>query len=104
MKKIFLLLCILLLVAQLASAQMVSAPPDYRSWPSHPRVPTMTPDQIQELMLKGEKLVLIYAGFQTDRVICGSIHIPYQLTPPFGDGTKVQPVFPKDAWLVAYCP
>jgi len=64
----------------------------------------MEAQQIQKLLLNGEKMILIYAGYRTDKIICGSIHIPYDLTPPFGDGRLVNPSFPKDTWLVAYCP
>jgi hypothetical protein len=99
-----LLFAILILFFAVASAYGASPPADWRSWPSHPRVPTMMPDQIQKLMLDGENVILIYAGFRTDNIICGSVHISYLLTPPFGDGSKVKPVFPKDAWLAAYCP
>ena len=82
----------------------VSAPPDWKNWSTHPRVPTMEASQVQQLLLGGEKMLLIYAGYRTDKIICGSVHVPYTLTPPFNNGSKVQPVFPKDTWLVVYCP
>lgn len=103
-KRVFLSLIFMLSFTGFVQAQVVPTPPDWKEWSTHPKVPTMTADQIQELMFRGEKVILIYAGYRTDKIICGSVHISYTLTPPFNDGSKIHPVFPKDAWLVAYCP
>ena len=103
-KRVVLVLIFMLSVAGFVHAQVVPAPPDYKSWSTHPKVPTMSADQIQEIMLSGEKVILIYSGYRKDVSICGSIFISYLLTPPYGDGSKVQPNFPRDAWLAVYCP
>lgn len=101
-KRVVLTLIFVLSVTGFVHAQVVPTPPDWKEWSTHPRVPTMTPDQIQQLILRGDNTILIYAGYKTDRIICGSVHVPYNLTPPFGDGRRVNPRFPHDAWLVAY--
>lgn len=84
--------------------QVVPTPPNWKEWSTHPKVPTMTADQIQELMFRGENVILIYTGYVKDVSICGSVFISYLLTPPFSDGSKVYPNLPRDAWIVAYCP
>jgi hypothetical protein len=54
------------------------------------------------MLLAGEKMVFIYAGYDTNSIVCGSIFLPYTLVPPFGDGSKVSLNIPKDTWMVAY--
>ena len=82
-------------------------PPDWKSWDMFPKgsaAPRYTADQIQKLLLSGEKMVLIYAGYRTDTVICGSMYLPYRWVPPVGSGAQVNLNVPKDTWMVAYCP
>ncbi len=80
-------------------------PPNWKYWDAYPKgaeAPRYTADRIQQLLLAGEKMVFIYAGYETSRVVCGSIYLPYTLVPPFGDGSMVNLSIPKDTWMVAY--
>jgi len=80
------------------------AAPDWKKWDNYPDVQRMTADQIQELLVAGEKIVLIYAGYRTRNIICGSIYLPYTMVPPNASGAAVNLKIPKDTWMVAYCP
>ena len=82
-------------------------PPNWKDWDAYPKgadAPRYTAARIQDLLLADEKMVFIYAGYETDRVVCGSIYLPYTMVPPFGNGAKVNLNIPKDTWMVAYCP
>lgn len=80
-------------------------PPNWKDWdmfPKGPNVPRYTVERVQELLVSGEKMVFIYAGYRTDTVICGSIFLPYTWVPPVGNGSRVSLNIPKDTWMVAY--
>lgn len=82
-------------------------PSNWRNWDAYPKgsdAPRYTADRIQDLVLAGEKMVFIYAGYETGKVVCGSIYLPYTLVPPSGSGSRVNLNIPKDTWMVAYCP
>ena len=82
-------------------------PTNWEKWESFPNAtvaPRFTANRIQELLLAGEKMVFIYAGYKTDKIVCGSIYLPYTWVPPFGSGARVNLNIPKDTWMVAYCP
>lgn len=78
------------------------AAPDWKSWDNYPNVQRMTADQIKKLMVAGEEMVFIYAGYRTDKVVCGSMYLPYTAVPPNASGSAVNMRFPKDTWMVAY--
>ncbi|MGE4559144.1 MAG: hypothetical protein AB7E77_03000 [Desulfobulbus sp.] len=80
------------------------AAPDWKEWDAYPNVQRMTAEQIQELLVAGEKMVFIYAGYKTDKIVCGSMYLPYTAVPPNASGSAVNIRFPKDTWMVAYCP
>jgi hypothetical protein len=80
-------------------------PPNWKNWDAYPKgvkAPRYTAERIQDMLLAGEKMVFIYAGYDTNSIVCGSIFLPYTLVPPFGDGSKVSLNIPKDTWMVAY--
>ncbi len=80
-------------------------PPNWKEWNMFPKgvdAPRYTAERVQELLISGEKMVLIYAGYKTDTVICGSIFLPYRWVPPISDGSRVSLNIPKDTWMVAY--
>lgn len=63
------------------------------------------PDQVKRMLKNGEKMVFVYAGYDVDKVLCGSVYLPYTLVPPESDGSRVNlKVFPKDIWIMCYCP
>ncbi len=83
-----------------ASAQGV---PDYKSWDRHPQhMPRITAEEVRQLMLSGENILFVYAGYEVEEVVCGSVFISYLWVPPSGDGSMVRPTFPKDWWVLAY--
>ena len=101
---IILLLLVLTFSLPVSGARV---PPDWKQWNAFPKgtdAPRYTADRIQELLLAGEKMVFIYAGYEVDEIVCGSLYLPYTLVPPFGDGARVNLSVPKDTWMVAYCP
>ncbi|MFP3982491.1 MAG: hypothetical protein ACLFV2_02210 [Desulfurivibrionaceae bacterium] len=98
---IFNLLVICFLLPVNVSAQGVS---NYKQWESHPDVPRISAEEVSDIVKRGEKVIFIYAGYKIEDTICNSIYIPYTLVPTFGSGAKVSPRFPKDWWVLAYCP
>lgn len=80
------------------------AAPNWKDWDNYPDATRMTADQVQELLVAGEKMVLIYAGYKTDKIVCGSMYLPYTMVPPNASGAAVNLTVPKDTWMVAYCP
>lgn len=95
-----------LLLFGVASTGMAGKiPSNWKDWNAYPKgadAPRYTADRVQQLLVAGEKMVLIYAGYETDKVVCGSIYLPYTMVPPFGNGSKVNLNIPKDTWMVAY--
>jgi hypothetical protein len=104
-KKILIISIILLLFGYSSMLQAGKVPANWKNWNRYPDVPRITGEQIKHMMLSGEKIIFIYAGYEIGESICGSIFIPYNKVPPFGSGSGYSNLkFPKDAWLFAYCP
>jgi hypothetical protein len=74
----------------------------WKKWPSHPDVPRITAKEVKALMLAGENMLFVYAGYETKEIVCGSLIIPYTLVPPFDDGSRVKLRIPKDYWIMCY--
>ena len=100
--KIVTILLSLLVVS--ASAFCEGVPSNWRAWDRYPEVTRYSAERVQDLLIAEEEMVLIYAGYETDKVICGSLYLPYTLVPPYSSGSKVNPKISKDTWMVAYCP
>ena len=98
MKRIFgFIILTLILIPTVAHAQQW-----WQKWDSHPRVPKITAGEVKNMMLAGEKIVFVYAGYEVDQVVCGSFYIPYTKVPPNSDGSSVNIRFPKDYWVMCY--
>lgn len=80
------------------------AAPNWKAWDNYPNVQRMTADQVKKLMVAGEKIVFIYAGYKADKIVCGSMYLPYTAVPPNASGAAVNINYPKDTWIMAYCP
>lgn len=74
----------------------------WQKWDSFPKVPKITADRVKSMMLAGEKIAFVYAGYKVDEVVCGSFYIPYTKVPPISDGSKVNFRVPKDHWVMVY--
>ncbi len=74
----------------------------WQKWNNFPKVPTVTAERVKDMMLAGEKIVFVYAGYKVDEIVCGSSYIPYTKVPPNGDGSKVNFKVPKDYWIMCY--
>jgi len=74
----------------------------WQTWDSYPKVPRITAKEVKTLMLAGEKIVFVYAGYEVDQVVCGSFYIPYTKVPPSSDGSSVNIRIPKDYWIMCY--
>ncbi len=74
-------------------------------FPKEDKAPRIMPNEVKKLMMAGEKMVFVYTGFDVEKVVCGSLYIPYLLVPPEHDGSRInlKPV-PKDWWVMCYCP
>lgn len=93
-----------LLSCIMAAPALADEVPWYRTWESYPIVPTVTPSMAKNIMLK-EKAVLVYGGYEEQKeILCGSEYIPVGLVPPGADGSKVEFNYPKDTWVLVYCP
>lgn len=92
----------LLFVFVLTSSQVNAEEQWWKKWPSHPDVPRITAKEVKALIMAGEKVLLVYAGYKIEKVICGSIVIPYTLVPPNSDGSRVKLRIPKDYWIMCY--
>ena len=79
-------------------------PANWRKWNNFPKVPRITGKQVKQLLLSGQRVIFIYAGYRIKRTICGSIFIPYNKVPPNASGSSYNLKFPKDTWMLAYCP
>jgi hypothetical protein len=74
-------------------------------FPNNTKAPRIMPEQVKRMLKNGEKMVFVYAGYDVDKVLCGSVYLPYTLVPPESDGSRVNfKVFPKDIWIMCYCP
>ena len=76
----------------------------WQKWDNYPKVPKITASQVKQYMLSGEKIIFVYAGYEVDQVVCGSLYIPYTKVPPSGDGSTVTIPVPKNYWIMCYCP
>jgi hypothetical protein len=76
----------------------------WKQWNNFPNVPRITAEEVKELLLRGEKIALIYAGYKVSSVACGSYYLPYTSVPPNADGSSVKLIVPKNYWIVCYCP
>jgi len=74
----------------------------WQKWDGNPKVPRITAKEVKNLMLAGEKVVFVYAGYEVDKVVCGSFYIPYTKVPPNSDGSTVNFKIPKDYWIMCY--
>ncbi len=71
-------------------------------WDDFPKVPKITAREVKDMWLAGEKIIFVYAGYPTSKIVCGSFWIPYSKVPPRGDGSTIKLVFPKDQWIMCY--
>lgn len=99
MKKIAIVVGVLILtlISDIAYAQQW-----WQKWDSHPTVPKITAGEVRNMMLAGEKIVFVYAGYAVKNVVCGSYYIPYTKVPPSSDGSRVNFKIPKDYWVMCY--
>jgi len=99
MKRIIIMLgfLILILISPVAHGQEW-----WQTWEVYPKVPRITAKEVKNLMLANEKIVFVYAGYEVDKVVCGSLYIPYTKVPPNSDGSAVNFRFPKDYWVMCY--
>ncbi len=78
----------------------------WEKWDAFPKgnkAPRIMPEKVRELMMAGEKVVFVYAGYDVDTVLCGSLYLPYTLVPPESDGSRVNlKLLPKDGWIMCY--
>ena len=78
----------------------------WKKWDAFPKgnkAPRIMPEKVRELMMAGEKVVFVYAGYDVDTVLCGSLYLPYTLVPPQSDGSRVNlKALPKDGWIMCY--
>lgn len=74
----------------------------WQKWDNYPRVPKKTAKEVKQMMLAGEKIVFVYAGYKVDYIVCGSFYIPYTLVPPHSDGSRVNFKISKDSWVMCY--
>ena len=75
----------------------------WQKWDNFPDVPRITGPEVQKLMLRGERMVFVYAGYEVDDVVCGSLYIPYTLVPPSASGSRIKiKKIPKDWWIMCY--
>ena len=88
---------ILTLVSNVAYAQIW-----WQQWDNYPTVPKITAGEVKTMMLAGEKIVFVYAGYAVKEIVCGSYYIPYTKVPPNSDGSGVNFKIPKDYWVMCY--
>lgn len=74
----------------------------WQTWEVYPKVPRITAKEVKRLMLSGEKMVFVYAGYEIDKIVCSSFFIPYTLVPPNKDGSQVTFRVPADYWVMCY--
>ncbi|MEE4357867.1 MAG: hypothetical protein V2I97_15475 [Desulfococcaceae bacterium] len=73
------------------------------AFPKDNKAPRIMPEKVKDLIMAGEKVLFVYAGYDVDTVLCGSLYLPYTLVPPRSDGSRVNlKVLPKDWWIMCY--
>jgi hypothetical protein len=99
---------LLVIILCLIFSSPIHAQKDKKWWekwdpyPKDPKVPRITAKQVKNLMLAGEKIVFVYAGYKVNEVVCGSFYVPYTLVPPGADGSGVRIKIPKNYWIMCY--
>jgi len=93
------LITILLIISITSSA---NAQEWWQKWDNYPKVPRITAKEVKQLMLANEKIVFVYAGYDVDDLVCGSLYIPYTIVPPNSDGSTVKIPVPRDYWVMCY--
>ena len=107
MKRIFFLLFALFLIYPFGSADPGKGKKWWQKWPRFPKGNRISAKQVKMLMREGANMVFVYSGYEGgegDDIVCGSLIIPYDEVPPFGDGSRVGIRIPKDWWVICYCP
>jgi len=99
MKRILVMLVVLALtlISKVSFAQEW-----WQTWEVYPKVPKITAREVKNLMMNNEKLVLVYAGYEVDKIVCGSFYIPYTAVPPTTDGSGIVFRVPTDYWVMCY--
>ena len=95
------LVALSLLIAILVPAH-ADAQKWWELWDDFPKVPKITAREVKNMMLAGEKIILVYTGYPVNQIVCGSFFIPYSKVPPRGDGSTINLAFPKDQWIMCY--
>ena len=99
MRKLMVAFCFLIAILM---SPPVHAQKWWEKWDNFPKVPRITAKEVKNLMLAGEKIAFVYAGYEVDQVVCGSYYIPYTRVPPHSDGSTVNFRIPKDYWIMCY--
>ncbi|MFX0116918.1 MAG: hypothetical protein ACFFB3_20385 [Candidatus Hodarchaeota archaeon] len=105
MKRLFLIFSVFSLI--LTSNSVKAGKKWWQEWPEFPKGLRITAQQVLQLQRAAEKMVFIYAGYELgegDKVVCGSLIIPYIKVPPYADGSNVKVRIPKDWWIICFCP
>lgn len=100
-KMVWLVICFFLTTGIALAGRPV---PNYKSWDNYPKTPRIDANLVKKLALSGEKMAFIYAGYKTEKIICGSMYLPYTSVPPKSNGASVNLRIPKDTWMMVYCP
>lgn len=93
--------CLIFLVIVLSSSTSLCEE-EWQKWDSYPKVPRITAQEAKQMMLNGEKMIFVYAGYAVKEIVCGSLYIPYTKVPPSSDGSSVRFPFSKDYWIMCY--
>lgn len=104
MKGCIYMVCWIFLIAGVESAES-GEKKWWQKWPTHPKGLRITAEQVKSLQLAGEKVLFVYSGYEGgegDRIVCGSLVIPYNKVPPFGNGLSIKVRIPKDWWVICY--
>ena len=104
MRSFYFCICLLGLLA-LGLPPKAAAVEWWETWEMYPQVPSVTPQMAKRIFDTHENVVLVYGGYESERyVVCGSDYIPVGVVPPHADGSKMVFNYPKDHWILVYCP
>lgn len=98
----FYIIILLIIFGSFSIANAGKIPTNWQGWNRYPKVPRITGSQIKQLMMSGERIIFVYAGYEIEKTICGSIFIPYLKVPPYASGSNYNLKIPRDTWLFAY--
>lgn len=104
MRRTLMLACIGYFILAYSNCLWSVETPWWKQWDNYPKVPRITVEEIKKLMIEGQPIAFVYAGYKVNEILCGAAIVPYTWVPPNSDGSRVRLKITKNHWVMVYCP